>query len=232
MDSLGPIGTHTITSALFTDAAVLLVGWALGILSSPITDAIRRRSAKRRLSRAVSTELRSLQDSLAGVVVLVAKRRHVLTRSLLEALMSTLKSSGHVPGDGRSFKMIGTLLEMDERALAASQARELDPGTRPVLWLKVLGLPFIESYLHRLDLYTHDTQRLLVEIRAGLQAFNQYADEGMHYHFLTFSADLGQQRLDALMRNVETCYEGASEQASDLVSRVAVLLQSPEMQAV
>jgi hypothetical protein len=220
---------HSVTRSLLPDAAVLVMGWALGILSSPITDAIRRQTAKRRLTRAVKTELRSLQDALASVVVQVAKRRHVLTRSLLEALMSTLKSSGHAAGDGRASRTIASLLEMDEHALAASQAREMEPHPRPVLWLKVYGLPFLESYLHRLDLFSHDTQRLLVEIRAGLQAFNQYADEGMQYHLMTFTAGLGQERLDALMCNVETCYERASEQASDLVSRVAVLLQSPEM---
>ena len=78
------------------DTAVLFIGWALGILSSPVTDAIRRRSAKQRLTRSVSTELRSLQDTLASVVIQVAKRRHVLTRSLVEALMSKLKASGQI----------------------------------------------------------------------------------------------------------------------------------------
>ena len=92
-------------------------------------------------------------------------------------------------------------------------------------------MPFLESHLHRLDLYSHDTQRLLVEIRAGLQLFNQYADEAMHYHFMTFTSGIGRDHLDALLSNVETCYERSAEKASDLVSRVAVLLQSIEMRA-
>ena len=230
MDTLGLNGAPSVSDSIVRDVAVLFIGWALGILSSPITDAIRRRSAKQRLTRAVKTELRTLQDALAGVIIQVAKRRHVLTRSLLEALMSTLKASGHVVGDGRALRAITTFLEMDEHALAASQAPDPAQSPRTVLSLKVYGLPFLESHLHRLDLYTHDTQRSLVEIRAGLQTFNQYADEAMHYHFMMFTNGLSKDRIDALVNNVETCYERASEKASDLVARVAALLQSPEMQ--
>ena len=214
--------------AFARDTAVLLIGWALGILSSPVTDAIRRRSAKQRLTRSVSTELRSLQDTLASVVLQVAKRRHVLTRSLLEALMSTLKSSGQVVADGRALRTIAGLLELDERAWVASQASDHLQGAG-ILSLKVYGLPFLESHLHRLELYSHDTQRLLVEIRAGVQLFNQLADEAQHYHFMTFASGIDQDRVESLVASMEACYERAAETASDLVSRIAALLQSGEM---
>jgi hypothetical protein len=228
-DALGQGTAPPAPPAVLRDLAVLFVGWGLGILSSPITDAIRRRSAKQRLSRVAVTELRSLQDTLAGVVVQLARRRRVLSHSLLEALMTTLKSSGQAGGEGRALRAIGALLELDDRALAASQAPDPPPHPRHVLSLKVYGLPFLESHLHRLDLYELETQRQLVEIRAGLQLFNQYADEAMHYHFLTFTSGIGKDHLDALLGNVETCYERAAEKASDLVSRVAVLLQSGEL---
>jgi hypothetical protein len=215
--------------AFARDTAVLLIGWALGILSSPVTDAIRRRSAKQRLTRSVATELRSLQDTLASVVIQVAKRRHVLTRSLLEALMSTLKSSGQVAADGRALRTIAGLLELDERAWVASQASEHIPGGAGILSLKVYGLPFLESHLHRLELYSHETQRLLVEIRAGVQLFNQLADEARHYHFMTFASGIDQDRVESLVSSMEACYERAAETASDLVSRIAALLQGDEM---
>jgi hypothetical protein len=211
------------------DTAVLFIGWALGILSSPVTDAIRRRSAKHRLSRSVATELRSLQDTLASVVIQVAKRRHVLNRSLLEALLSTLNASRQVLADGRALRMITGLLEVDERAWIAGQASDPGQGAPGILSLKVYGLPFLESHLHRLELYSHETQRLLVEIRAGVQLFNQLADEARHYHFMTFASGIDQERVNSLLASMEACYERAAETASDMVSRVATLLQSDEM---
>lgn len=223
-----PAGAPLALAALYQDATVLLLGWALGILSSPITDAIRRRSAKQRLTRAVRTELVSLQDALASVVVQGARRHHVLTHSLLEALMTTLRSSGHEAASGKTLRAIDGLLELDERALAATE-HALNP--RDVISLKVGGAPFLESHLHRLDLYTPETQRLLVEVRAGLKVFDQHASEAMNYHFMTFASNVERQRMDALMNNVETCYQRAAEKASDLVSRIAVLMQSPEMRA-
>lgn len=217
-------------SPIYIDLAVLSVGWALGILSSPITDAIRRRSVKQRITRAVRTELRSLQDTFASVVVQVARRRGVLTHSLLEALMSTLMTSGHTPGTSKALKLIDDLANSDDGGLMTSAAPE-HRNPRTSLSLKVQGVPFLESHLQRLDFYTHETQRRLLEIRAGWQMFNQHADEAMHYHFMSFNEGVGRDPLAALLANVETCHERAAEKASELVSQIAVLLQSPEMRA-
>jgi hypothetical protein len=210
------------------DSIVLVVGWALGILSSPITDMIRRRSAKVRMTRVIVTELRSLQDTLALVVLQVSKRRGALTRPLLEALLTTLKSSGHGHAEGRTMRTIEGLLELAEDASSTTQVGDTANIPR-TLSLKVHGLPFVESHLHRLDLYSHETQRMLVEIRTGLQAFNQYAEEATHYHFMMFGSGIGQDSRDLLKSNIETCYERAAEKASDLIARIAVLLQNAEM---
>jgi len=213
---------------VLSDTALLFAGWALGILSSPITDAIRRRSAKLRLSRVILTELLSLQDTLAGVVVHVSRRRGDLRRPLLEALLTTLKSSGQSAPEGRAMRTIEGLLELDENELLTDLALEPNQHTPS---LKVFGLPFLESHIHRLDLYSHATQLMLVEIRTGLQAFNQQAEEATHYQFLMFGSGLGRGSLETLRSNIETCYERAAEKASDLVARIAVVVQTAEMKA-
>jgi len=221
----GPWGPGSI----WRDLALLLLGWVLGIVSSPVTDAIRRRSAKQRLTRALRTELRSLQDTLAWAVVQIDKRRGVLTYSLLEALMSTLQSSGHVPGQGKAIKAIEGLLQQDEWALSGTLPSDASPPARAPMSLRVFGEPFLDTHIHRLDLYSLDTQRQLVEIHSGLQIYNQHADEATSYHQLTFAKDVAKERLDALALNLEASYERAGERASDLVSRIAVLLQQAEM---
>jgi hypothetical protein len=215
--------------SVLRDAALLVAGWGLGILSSPITDLIRRRSAKHRLTRALRTELRSLQDSLACVVIQLARRRGVLTRPLLEALMSMLKTSGHVADRSRAIRTIEGLLEPDVLPSAAAPALDPAPDPRAPLTLGVYGVPFLDAHFHRLDLYSLETQRMLVELHAALVIYNQHADEAMNYHQMTFATGGGPERLSALAVNVETCYERAAEKASDLVSRIAALLQEPEM---
>lgn len=226
--SITPGGGPPGPASIYRDLALLLVGWGLGILSSPITDLIRRRTAKQRLTRALRTELRSLQDSLACVVLQITRRRGTLTRPLLEALMSTLKASGLVASQGRAIKTIEGLLEMDESPLTG-QAPDVAPSPRAPLALRVYGVPFLDSHFHRLDLYSLETQRMLVELHAGLQLYNQHANEAMDYHQMTFATGSERERLDALAVNVETCYDRAVEKASDLVSRIAVLLQESEM---
>src|SRR5262245_9435660 len=132
--------------SILRDAALLIAGWGLGILSSPITDLIRRRSAKHRLTRALRTELRSLQDSLACVVIQLARRRGVLTRPLLEALMSTLRTSGHVTGQSRAVRTIDGLLEPDVLSSATGHAPDPAPDPRAPLTVSVYGVPFLDAH--------------------------------------------------------------------------------------
>ena len=223
------------TAPVVTDLAMLFVGWALGILSSPITDAIRRWSVRKRITRAVRTELIALQDSLAVVVLSIARHRGTLSYPLLEAILSTLRSSGHVVGTGKALKLIDDLLLTDTGSSsapstsAAAQASPTPATPRALLSLRIPGLPFLVSHLHRLDFYPHETQRQMLEIRSGSLAFEQLTDEAMRYHFLTFREDTGSETQETLLANVEMCYERAAEKASELVSQVAALLQSREL---
>jgi len=207
---------------------MLFVGWALGILSSPITDAIRRRSVKRRITRAIRTELLALQDALAMVVLQIARHRGTLSYSLLEAVMSTLRTSGHVPGVSRALKMSEDLLATDVGTVAQPATGDAPPS-RALLSLRVPGVPFIVAHLHRLDFYDHETQRQMLEIRAGTQAFEQIGEEAGRYYFMTFREGIDIEHMATLMGHLEQCYERAAEKASELVSQVAALLQSREM---
>lgn len=210
--------------AAYTSFLVLVVGWGLGILSSPITDAIRRRSVKQRMTRAVATELQSFQDALVSVVIQVARRRGVLTHALLDALQATLESSQRSGGSVKSSRTIDDLLRMDDAALGA---KTHDP--RAYLSLRIQGLPFLESHLHRLEFYSHETQRRLLEIHAGSREFERQVDEAARYYLLTFTDGARQDRSADLMANIEMCYARAAEKAGELVSQITVLLQSPEI---
>ena len=210
--------------SIYASFLVLLVGWGLGILSSPITDAIRRRSVKQRMTRAVATELQSLQDALASVVIQVSRRRGVLTHSLLDALQATLESSLRSGGSAKTLRTIEDLLRIDDAVLATKPA-----GRRTFLSLRIQGLPFLESHLHRLEFYSHETQRRLLEIHAGSKEFDRLVEETARYHLLTFSEATHQDHSADLIANIEMCYARAAEKASELVSQITVLLQSPEM---
>ena len=223
-------GANAASTGVANAIAVLLVGWALGIVSAPVTDAIRRRSVKQRMTRAVATELQSLQDALVGVVIQVARRRGTLTHSLLDALRVTLETALRWGGPANSLETIDELLRQDDAALAMVPPTEA-LGGRTFLSLHVQGLPFLETHLHRLDFYSHETQQRLLEIHAGSREFDRHVDEATRYHLLTFSGGPSQTRLLELTANIEGCYSRAAEKASELVAQINALLQSSEMRA-
>jgi hypothetical protein len=215
-------------AGLSADLAMLVVGWALGILSSPITDGIRRWSIKKRITRAIRTELQTLQDALAVVVLQIARHRGEMGYSLLEAILSTLRASGHIAGTGRALKLIDDLL-LTDTGTPATTPPAAAPAGRSLLSLRVPGVPFLVAHLHRMDFYPHEIQRQMLEIRAGTQAFEQLGDEATRYHFLTFRDGVDPGYHAALMANVEECYQRAAGKASELVSQIAALLQTHEM---
>src|SRR5262245_55991588 len=172
----------------------------------------------------------SLQDAFAGVVIQISRRRGKLTHSLLDALQTTLISSGHTSGASKTLRLIDELMGLTDDVLAAGRGSPAD-GPRAFLSLKVQGVPFLESHLHRLELYSHETQRRLLEIHAGSQIFNQHVDEALHHQMLTFDPAIGEGHLASLLVNIELCYGRAAEKASELVSQIAALLQSAEMTA-
>lgn len=198
--------THSGPSPTYLTFVVLVVGWALGILSSPITDAIRRRSVKQRITRAVRTELMSLQDAFATVVIQISRRGGKLTHSLLDALQTTLISSGQTSSASRTLKRIDDLMDLTEDALATGRGSPAD-GSRAFLSLKVQGVPFLESHLHRLEFYSHETQRRLLEIHAGSQMFNQHVDEALHHQMLT-STRASAKRISPRSSSTSSCATG------------------------
>lgn len=81
------------------------------------------------------------------------------------------------------------------------------------------------------NFYSHETQRQMLEIRAGAQVFEQLADEAGRYHFLTFQDGTDREHRAALSAQVEVCYERAAGKASEIASQVAALLQNREVRA-
>jgi hypothetical protein len=227
--NLHPIA-QTGPSSAYVSLLLLVLGWALGILSSPITDAIRRRSVKQRITRAIRTELLSLQDSFADVVIQVSRRRGVLTHAFLDALQTTLISSSQSSDASKTLRLIDDLLRQDEAAFGGGRG-SMSAGPGAFLSLRVQGVPFLEAHLDRLEFYTHETQRRLLEIHAGTQVFGQYAEEALHQQMLTFDPGIGEANRSALLANIESCYGRAAEKASELVSQITALLHSAEMSA-
>ena len=176
------------------------------------------------------TELLSLQDSFAGLVTQVSRRRGVLTHALLDALQTTLISSSQSSGASKTLKLIDDLLGQDEAALGGGRG-SMSAEPTAFLSLRVQGVPFLESHLDRLEFYTHETQRRLLEIHAGSQVFSQQAEEALQLQMLTFDPGMAEANRAALLANIESCYGRAAEKASELVSQIAVLLRSAEMAA-
>ena len=56
-------------------------------------------------------------------------------------------------------------------------------------------------------------------------------EEALHQQMLTFDPGIGEANRAALLANIESCYGRAAEKASEIVSQIAVLLQSAEMAA-
>ena len=169
---------------------------------------------QKRITRAIRTELQTLQDALAVVVLQIARHRGEMGYSLLEAILSTLRTSGQVAGSGRALKLIDDLLLTDTGTPATTPPAEAPPG-RSLLSLRVPGYrSWSRTFTAWTSTRTKSSGRCS-EIRAGTQAFEQLGDGRCATTSSPSRDGVDPGYHAALMANVEECYQRAAGKASE-----------------
>lgn len=208
--------------------ATLVLGWALGLLTSPISEHLRDRWAKPRLLRALRTDLTALLDTIATAAVSIQSRHQALTHGFLRelrALLGTIESQRLYEF---SLKTIDGFLEISEADLAREFARRA-ANPRLSASVRTYRLRYVETQLPKLELLDPEVHGAILRVLQRLDLFNQLTEEVTRYHFMTF--DPG-ENFDAITENWRTLSTKAGEHAILLAKELAALLAMPEMQVL
>ena len=162
-----------------SQVALLIVGWVIGLLSTPITTAIQRRRERLDLAAAIETELQEIRERMLVVAYAYWRKVGELTPARLEHITAVLERSSSNPA------LVAMAKNLREIIAAAAGELEILNTPRPtrherpdeLFRARAVQAPFLESNLARLAVFRRASVRALLSIESQFRLYNQLVDE-------------------------------------------------------
>lgn len=204
----------------------IFLGWLLGLSSLPITERIKRHYQKQDVRCGIISELKEMKVRLVLYIYLLTEKIGTYDKELIAWTKEHLAGyEGSIP----TKRMLSNLEKMSKASndqLKAVQSRfSRDEGG---FSLKKLHLPFLESKIDFLPLFSSQFQSLIYNIRSGIQIINEDVENGVFYHRLTFDSSLTSENHERVLENIKSGYENMRTQAKTAVEKISELITRQE----
>ncbi len=189
----------------------------MGMLSTVISDFIRRQVSKRDFLRTVAVQLREAVVSIATIVWVLRERTGNLDRELLVWISEiwTMADSPLIKPESK--EAVNRVINAPDEKLRefAISLKRTDKG-QP---FHVLRLPVLEKDVGQIQVLKRDVQVDLVLILARIEVLNGQVTMANKWHDMTFATkDENDHR--ALVRNIEDLFVLIERVARDLGDRI------------
>lgn len=203
---------------LIEQVVLIVLGWLLALLTTPIVEAIKRRREIRETRSTLLAELNELKYRLAIVAYNIENQYGKLDKDFLKWVYPLVKDySGPMPAKSMQ-PVIEKLLASPETELAAAVIAGRTIGTG--LSLKRYPVPFLSSRLQSIAWLPQKIQRLLLEIHTQLGILDAEAETAQYYFRMIFDASLTGDNRAVVKANLEEAYINYGSIAKLLVDRI------------
>jgi len=153
------------------------------------------------------------------MVYQIAANNGAVDRKLLILVESILRTDKIFPELGPIADQLSHMLQLSDVQLASAKAAR-KPGA---LGLKTIPLPFLNSQLSSLSLFSTEFQRKALKIASRLSIMNEEIDASNFYHKKTFES-LSEQNHSTVVVNMLGCYQNLFLVGQPLIDDITVLL--------
>lgn len=205
---------------LIRDAAIVILGWALGLGSALLVDWRRDRRKISATKTAVSRELRELAYRLVCLVYMAESHRGRLNREVLEWLRPQVERyAGPHPKDGLLGGVSGLLKGSDaELARAAAHGASLSPQFYPSQ-----EAPYSEAAAAQAHGFDPDYAVRVLDVLSHLRMYNETREQEVHYSRLTFAPGITPENYERAVRNAVQAEDQLSRRARIIVDKITKL---------
>lgn len=198
------------------EVGLVVLGWFLGLVSTPIVEWISRSYRRRQLRRTLWAEL----DEFRYKLIMICSQIRFTQARLDSQFLAWAKK--HIEAySGVQAESLGRERMMEFATLPQEQLDQFNAAPRHpregIVFMRY-GLPFLESQLGDLRIFPLQTQRRLLEIVMRLDAFNQTVDQIAANTQRTFDSDLSATNREAVDINT-------SKWCIDLESTAKLMVQ-------
>lgn len=205
-----------------SEAAYVVLGWLLGILSPLITRYMERTRRKKEIGEGLRAELSELRVRLAIACFLVTLRYDEFDRAFLTWLKPLLE---RYEGSHPAQTIVDTLekvLVFPDHEIASFAA--LDRAkTDKSLSLKKYRLPYLEANLGNLDLFSERTKLLLMETAAQTETINEEIEQIRFYYGLTFDSGLSEENHKRARHSLAESSRNVAKTGREVLNRLLEL---------
>lgn len=201
----------------------ILLGWLLGILSSPLADVIRRQYQAKEVRRAILLELGQMRVTLSAVVFGIGQHSGTLDKPLLEWVRLTRTQQEDPTEDSSINEVLEALAALPDAQLGAVVAAKKAPaGTG--LSTKSYSLVYTTAHVQNLSLFDGPFQIAVLQIIGRLDRLNADADFLMQQHHRTFDTSLDVVNQTVLRDSIERGYATYARQSRALADMMGTLI--------
>jgi hypothetical protein len=175
----------------FVKIMCVVLGWSLGLFSPPIVELIQRRYRRNQLRKSLFVELEGLRVTLAHLIYVIAGNSNSITRERIQLIEPILRSDESFPQNQEIAKYLHDVLTRTDQEIAVIMAAESPNGP---LTLKKISIPFLQSQLSSLYLFSPEFQRIALKIISRLAIINEEIDVADFNYRKTFDRPPQQER--------------------------------------
>ena len=205
------------------DLALLVLGWLLGLFSTPLGSFLKRPWDRKEFKQALLAELGRLAYRMAHVVFMMEQLFGTLDRVLLQWLLGALQRYEKEESQTNLLVGIRGLLQFDDAQLVEALARKRREAVGQGITVKESHLPFLETHLGDLRLFKPVVQRHILEVITQLGLYNAHVADAREWFRMTFDQSLNETNHRAVEDNLERTYKNMAERARFLVEEIASL---------
>jgi hypothetical protein len=208
------------------DILLIIVGWTLGLLGSPVADAIRNRRAAAALRESLAIELDELQRRLAYDAFIIADHLGAFDHRLVRWLLGAYRDYRGLYADAETVKLLEEFATHTDDQLHRMNASRTH-GTGRVLIPKRVLAPVLDSVTPMLPHMERELQQRVLEIRRILIALEEHGEAIREQYRLTFTED-GSRQKDRLTANIgilSRLWLAAARDAADISQSVVIALR-------
>ncbi|MBS0160889.1 MAG: hypothetical protein JSS26_20100 [Nitrospira sp.] len=201
---------------------LILLGWALGLLSPAVVEGIRRRRDSTAVRDALLSELRDLRYRVALASFRACSTYGDIDREYLVWLEAVLRSCPEIKADNSVLRLIEEHLALDDKAF--KEFVRMSKEENPALGLKKYAVPLLDARLQSLWHLPLSFQRGLLAVRTHLNLLNEEIDQSRYYFGLTFTIDGDNHK--RVVENFVGAQRNFAVQAKRIINEIQKLVPS------
>jgi hypothetical protein len=210
------------------DIVILILGWALGLLSVVISDLYRDWRGSKIAKPALLGELHELRQRLVHCVFLIQHKHGTVDYDFIQWTHSALAQYKGVNIDSTDslIKNLTTLLNLskEEVDVIASTTKQ-QKNLRRQLGLRKHSLPMLQANMETIRKFDSALRGKILEIKTRVDFLNELIDETRYYFKLSFESGITPENYQIANQNLIDTYLFYSARAKNIVDLIGEVLE-------